>query len=144
MDVVCMPTRHFRRDLVSQFNFTHTIHRLSFGEDYPGQVNPLDNFSAVSTEDLRTGNTYPIGGILLVMVYNILIGGVMYQYFVKVVPTVYNKLTGQVSVCMATGGLVTALFNTVRLSRQTSSPSLGIKRLLMQLLGHLDFQVCGG
>lgn len=38
-----------------QFNFTHTINRLSFGEDYPGQVNPLDNFSDVSTENLPTG-----------------------------------------------------------------------------------------
>lgn len=40
-----------------QFNFTHTIHRLSFGEDYPGQVNPLDNFNVVAEEEVATGNT---------------------------------------------------------------------------------------
>ena len=38
-----------------QFNFTHNILRLSFGDDYPGQVNPLDSHAEVATEDLATG-----------------------------------------------------------------------------------------
>ena len=38
-----------------KFNFTHTIHHLSFGEDYPGQLHPLDGYTQVATEDPSTG-----------------------------------------------------------------------------------------
>jgi len=55
------------------FNMSHTIKHLSFGTDYPGLVNPLDNHDEL--------NTYE--------------GSAMYQYFVKVVPTQYVKLRGQ-------------------------------------------------
>lgn len=54
------------------FNMTHHIKRLSFGADYPGLINPLDDHMEVSNED----------------------GSTMYQYFVKIVPTRYNKLNG--------------------------------------------------
>nr|KAF6422317.1 ERGIC and golgi 3 [Rousettus aegyptiacus] len=56
-----------------QINMTHYIRHLSFGEDYPGIVNPLD----------RTNVTAPQASM-------------MFQYFVKVVPTVYMKLDGEV------------------------------------------------
>ena len=49
------------------FNMSHVINKLSFGVEYPGQVNPLD------------GATVSQGPSHL-----------MYQYFVKVVPTQYT------------------------------------------------------
>jgi len=49
-------------------NFTHRIHRLSFGENFPGIVAPADT-----------------------LVYHTSHGLQMYQYFVKVVPTEYKE-----------------------------------------------------
>jgi hypothetical protein len=57
----------------AEFNLTHTIARLSFGKEYPGIVNPLDGVSKL--EDKGTG---------------------MFQYFVKVVPTIYESIDGTV------------------------------------------------
>eukprot|EP00051_Salpingoeca_urceolata_P015928 m.208712 g.208712 ORF g.208712 m.208712 type:complete len:384 (+) comp18540_c0_seq2:201-1352(+) len=53
-----------------KFNITHRFKHLSFGDEYPGLVNPLDNHEEVAD------------------------GQSMYQYFVKVVPTRYRKLYG--------------------------------------------------
>lgn len=50
-------------------NLTHTINHLSFGTDYPGRKNPLDELERLQTH--RTS---------------------MYQYFLKVVPTIYEYL----------------------------------------------------
>jgi endoplasmic reticulum-Golgi intermediate compartment protein 3 len=55
------------------YNLTHTINQLSFGHNYPGLVNPLDGVSK------RTDDAYAS----------------MFQYFVKVVPTVYQSADGQ-------------------------------------------------
>jgi len=55
------------------FNLSHTIQRLSFGREFPGIVNPLDNVQKMSDKD----------------------GSSMYQYFIKVVPTVYEGLNGK-------------------------------------------------
>ncbi|CAN0243892.1 endoplasmic reticulum-Golgi intermediate compartment protein 3-like isoform X1 [Lampetra planeri] len=57
---------------MDKFNLTHHIAHLSFGRDYPGIVNPLDGTKSVSHEDFM-----------------------MFQYFVKIVPTVYVKLNGE-------------------------------------------------
>jgi len=57
----------------TQFNLTHHIRHLSFGHEYPGIKHPLDD-TFVSAED----------------------SGSMYQYFVKIVPTIYRKLSGEV------------------------------------------------
>ncbi len=54
------------------FNMSHTVNKLSFGADFPGQVNPLDGAAAVQS-----------GGHL------------MYQYFIKVVPTLYKDIRGK-------------------------------------------------
>uniref|UniRef100_A0A8D0UQU9 Endoplasmic reticulum-Golgi intermediate compartment protein n=1 Tax=Sus scrofa TaxID=9823 RepID=A0A8D0UQU9_PIG len=62
-----------RPRLSLNINMTHYIQHLSFGEDYPGIVNPLD----------RTNVTAPQASM-------------MFQYFVKVVPTVYMKVDGEV------------------------------------------------
>ncbi|KAJ7361908.1 Endoplasmic reticulum-Golgi intermediate compartment protein 3 [Desmophyllum pertusum] len=57
----------------TRFNLTHHIRHLSFGHEYPGIKYPLDD-TFVSAED----------------------AGSMYQYFVKIVPTTYRKLNGEV------------------------------------------------
>mmetsp|Transcript_4747 Transcript_4747/g.15669 ORF Transcript_4747/g.15669 Transcript_4747/m.15669 type:complete len:388 (+) Transcript_4747:124-1287(+) len=55
-----------------EFNMTHTIHQLSFGEPFPKMKNPLDGERA-------SGESY----------------NTMYQYFLKVVPTDYTRLGGK-------------------------------------------------
>lgn len=59
---------------VSYFNTSHTIHRLSFGRDYPGLVNPLDGTKKIAPPA---------------------VGSAMYQYFIKIVPTTYRRLDGE-------------------------------------------------
>ncbi|KAH9690788.1 Endoplasmic reticulum vesicle transporter protein [Citrus sinensis] len=58
----------FQRD---SFNISHKINKLAFGEHFPGVVNPLDG--------VRWTQETPSG---------------MYQYFIKVVPTVYTDVSG--------------------------------------------------
>lgn len=53
------------------YNVSHTIHSLSFGAHYPNRVNPLDNLSRILVN-----------------------GSGVYQYFVKVVPTIYQHASG--------------------------------------------------
>lgn len=55
-----------------KFNLSHAIRHLSFGQDYPGIINPLDQTSQIS-EDEQT----------------------MFQYYVKVVPTTYVDVKGK-------------------------------------------------
>ncbi|XP_058096761.1 uncharacterized protein LOC131242253 isoform X1 [Magnolia sinica] len=57
----------FQKD---SFNISHTINKLSFGAHFPGVVNPLDGVQWVQKT--------PYG---------------MYQYFIKVVPTVYTDIS---------------------------------------------------
>ncbi len=59
------------------FDMSHTIHRLAFGQEYPGMRNPLDGHKA-KQRPLKITH----------MEGNIPAGGT-YQYFVKVVPTSY-------------------------------------------------------
>jgi len=54
------------------FNTTHYIHHISFGEEFPGMKNPLDGFTFVE---------HGIG---------------QQQYFIQVVPTIYEKQNGDV------------------------------------------------
>jgi len=56
----------------AEFNLSHTITRLSFGNEFPGIVNPLDQVT--KTEESGSG---------------------MYQYFIKVVPTIYESVAGE-------------------------------------------------
>ncbi|KAL7582816.1 hypothetical protein Lser_V15G46037 [Lactuca serriola] len=55
------------------YNISHRINKLAFGDYYPGKVNPLDG--------VRWYQGTPNG---------------IYQYFLKVVPTVYTPLSGRV------------------------------------------------
>ena len=57
----------------SKFNASHTISHLSFGPEYPSMVFPLNGHTATHTEAIA-----------------------MYQYHVKVVPTVYESLSWRV------------------------------------------------
>eukprot|EP00899_Mesostigma_viride_P021693 jgi/Mesvir1/29525/Mv07020-RA.1 len=54
------------------FNVSHVINKLSFGADFPGVMNPLDG--AKYMQEQREGG--------------------MYQYFIKVVPTIYTDIAG--------------------------------------------------
>ncbi|KAG0471663.1 hypothetical protein HPP92_016209 [Vanilla planifolia] len=54
------------------FNVSHQVNKLAFGDYFPGVVNPLDGIQWVQHA--------PYG---------------MYQYFIKVVPSVYNNINGQ-------------------------------------------------
>eukprot|EP01026_Neomeris_dumetosa_P002292 TRINITY_DN10613_c0_g1_i5.p2 TRINITY_DN10613_c0_g1~~TRINITY_DN10613_c0_g1_i5.p2 ORF type:complete len:209 (+),score=27.13 TRINITY_DN10613_c0_g1_i5:121-747(+) len=55
-------------DDMKMINMSHYIHRLSFGPEFPGQVNPLDGFK-------RTSGDTPGS----------------YKYFLTVVPTSYKR-----------------------------------------------------
>ncbi|KAK1318465.1 Protein disulfide-isomerase 5-4 [Acorus calamus] len=54
-------------------NISHKINKLSFGKDFPGVVNPLDG-----VEWTHTGSSPG-----------------QYQYFIKVVPTIYTDIRGR-------------------------------------------------
>jgi hypothetical protein len=54
------------------FNLSHTIKEISFGAHFPGVVNPLDRVERIQET--------PHG---------------IYQYFIKVVPTVYTDIRGR-------------------------------------------------
>ncbi|KAK8642799.1 hypothetical protein V6N13_012131 [Hibiscus sabdariffa] len=58
----------FQKD---SFNLSHKINRLAFGDSFPGVVNPLDGVKWMQKQ--------PIG---------------LYQYFIKVVPTMYSDVSG--------------------------------------------------
>jgi len=59
-----------------KFNLSHTVNRLSFGKEFPGIINPLDGMiKADEREESGAG---------------------MYQYFVKIVPTIYESLNAAV------------------------------------------------
>jgi hypothetical protein len=56
---------------MTYMDLSHNIHRLSFGDDIPHIVHPLDGLKELVSERLT-----------------------MYQYFIKVVPTIYTYLNG--------------------------------------------------
>ncbi|GFT12703.1 endoplasmic reticulum-Golgi intermediate compartment protein 3 [Nephila pilipes] len=56
----------------SQFNLTHKIRHLSFGRSIPGKTNPLDGTMQVAQ-----------------------VGAMMFQYYVKIVPSMYARADGQ-------------------------------------------------
>lgn len=58
---------------ISRFNATHVIHHLSFGPPFPEQVRPLDGHESGVRESAA-----------------------MYQYHLKIVPTLYEPLAGAV------------------------------------------------
>jgi len=60
----------FNPEDAPKYNCSHTIHSISFGETYPNMPkNPLDTIKKVVSKDVGTG---------------------LYQYFIKVIPTIYT------------------------------------------------------
>ncbi|XP_059480695.1 endoplasmic reticulum-Golgi intermediate compartment protein 3 [Neocloeon triangulifer] len=57
----------------SSFNMSHTIRHLSFGQSIRGKDGPLDNHKEIASE-----------------------GSTMFHYYIKIVPTTYSNLDGQV------------------------------------------------
>jgi hypothetical protein len=58
-----------------KFNFSHVVNELSFGEYYPKLVNPLDDTTATTEENLFK-----------------------FQYYISIVPTVYSSETESTSI----------------------------------------------
>jgi hypothetical protein len=80
----------------TQFNLTHYVRKLSFGEEYPGQVNPLDGHdeaamkSGFSRHRASYYDHFRAASHLCPALSSD--GLIMYQYFVKVVPTRYQRV----------------------------------------------------
>ncbi|XP_053901609.1 endoplasmic reticulum-Golgi intermediate compartment protein 3 isoform X2 [Malaclemys terrapin pileata] len=82
---------------LDNINMTHYIKRLSFGRDYPGLINPLDGTDITAQQ-----------------------ASMMFQYFVKVVPTVYMKVDGEHHIADSS---VWSLLSTMSRSLATCSVS---------------------
>ncbi|XP_041060516.1 endoplasmic reticulum-Golgi intermediate compartment protein 3 isoform X2 [Carcharodon carcharias] len=84
---------------LDNINMTHYIKHLSFGSDYPGIVNPLDGSNITAQQDFQS-----LISIALTKIFKWFqpmrgfyqIASMMFQYFVKIVPTIYVKLDGEV------------------------------------------------
>ncbi|KAG6475408.1 hypothetical protein ZIOFF_064628 [Zingiber officinale] len=73
----------FLQDLLGiqtdNYNISHKINKLSFGKEFPGVINPLDGFNGFNKSSVKWTHTTTSG---------------MYQYFIKVVPTIYTDIRG--------------------------------------------------
>uniref|UniRef100_A0A5B6ZLB4 Putative endoplasmic reticulum-Golgi intermediate compartment protein 3-like n=1 Tax=Davidia involucrata TaxID=16924 RepID=A0A5B6ZLB4_DAVIN len=81
------------------YNISHMINRLAFGEYFPGVVNPLDGVQWVQET--------PNG---------------MYQYFIKVVPTIYTDIRGRT--IQSNQFSVTEHFKSAEMGRSQSLPGV--------------------
>lgn len=75
-----IPLLHMRLHLsgvidlnLDDINFSHHIHHMSFGKDYPGQQNPLDDSIEQANNPLF-----------------------MFQYFISIIPTWYHDIYGTI------------------------------------------------
>ncbi|KAL4431733.1 hypothetical protein ABPG77_002949 [Micractinium sp. CCAP 211/92] len=80
------------------FDFSHTIHKLAFGQEFPGMKNPLDGVH-VEQHLAQPDNSG------------------LYQYFLKVVPTSYADLHNHT--------IYTNQFSVTEHFRETASPTAG-------------------
>ncbi|PSC71879.1 Endoplasmic reticulum-Golgi intermediate compartment 3 [Micractinium conductrix] len=80
------------------FDFSHTIHKLAFGKEYPGMRNPLDGVK-VRQELSQADNSG------------------LYQYFLKVVPTSYANLRNNT--------IYSNQFSVTEHFREIASPTAG-------------------
>ena len=62
-------------DFADRFDLSHKINKLSFGEPFPCQVNPLDGVDKQWSNDAQLSSA-------------------LYQYYIKVVPTEYLDSNG--------------------------------------------------
>ena len=89
-------------------NYTHRINRLSFGQDFPGLVSPLDNRIEFTKEGMTTRALAMFGkgerSCNQPLTPNFYVKNVkrettatqMYQYFISIVPTLYKDIDGNV------------------------------------------------
>lgn len=83
---------------MAYFNMTHRINRISFGKEFPGIINPLDGAEKISSLFMPPIHSLTLFSLSL----NRLCfatgeeGSTMHQYFVKIVPTIYESLDGSV------------------------------------------------
>lgn len=61
-------------EILASYNASHTIHSLSFGPSFPGQVNPLSGYTPAAPEK----------------------GSAMWQYHIRVVPTLFQYMYGSI------------------------------------------------
>lgn len=69
------------------FDFSHTIHKLTFGREYPGLRNPLDGALVKDDDGYRKSKSIAGGSSAQLKT-----DGGLFQYFLKVVPTMYTDL----------------------------------------------------
>lgn len=87
---------HDQYDWIKQgytFDVSHTIHKLQFGDDYPGIENPLDNTLRTYTPSSSSSSSHSSTAVSVDSTNN---GAVMQLYYVKVVPTTYDVKGDQV------------------------------------------------
>lgn len=87
------------------FNVSHTIHHLSFGEVYPGMVNPLDNLTQIeprhNVKESKAAKTQTFSSLsdMLMAIQELederYAGGGIFTYYTKIVPTAYHYLNGK-------------------------------------------------
>lgn len=65
---------HFVLSDIAKYNISHRINHLSFGKDFPGVKYPLDGVEKILTNE----------------------GGGVYQYFIKIIPTIYKDANGDI------------------------------------------------
>jgi len=75
---------------LARYNISHTINSLSFGDYFPGRVNPLDDVSYASAFESAM---YVRTRCLRLLFCNSMN---MYQYFLKVVPTTFQSAAGRI------------------------------------------------
>ena len=87
---------------VESFNFSHVIHKLSFGEEFPGVVNPLDGVTR-TMDDANAG---------------------VYQYRLSVVPARYKYLGFRARVVESNDYSVTDHFRGFDVTKNPGLPGL--------------------
>ncbi|KAJ9545888.1 hypothetical protein OSB04_025595 [Centaurea solstitialis] len=86
----------FQKD---SFNVSHRINKLAYGDYFPGVVNPLDGYVTFLISSL-VRNTFYVGlssSLSIMLICSVRwtqkTPSGMYQYFLKVVPTVYTDVS---------------------------------------------------
>ncbi|CAN7050476.1 unnamed protein product [Brassica rapa subsp. trilocularis] len=108
------------------YNISHKVNRLAFGDFFPGVVNPLDGYKLLSLPTHYTGLLssyhlkYSLGS--LSVQWNQEKQNGVYQYFVKVVPSIYTDVHGHT--IQSNQFSVTEHFQKMEAGRMQSPPGV--------------------
>ena len=92
---------------LSKFNTGHFFDVFSFGDEYPNQINPLEKKNFHTSQDDIKADQAAGGNMIDFGMFKIFQGGsvdmnadsndeaISYSYFLKVVPTTYEYLSGE-------------------------------------------------